>query len=365
MHVKVKEKFQVSPPMVFFIIHAMQVGVGMLGFQRIIAKSSGYDSWIPVIIAGVVISLVIRMMYYILKVNHNDVIEVHRNLFGKWLGGLLSLALILYFYMTGVLVLRTYIEVIQVWVFEDLPTWVLTVLAAGFVYYVIKGGFRTVVGLCVAGVFIPSILFFILLMPLEYADFLNFLPIWKHSLKDILAGAKDTTLTFIGFELLLLFYPFIKHGYRSHKWAQLGHWASVVVYTLLMIVTLAFFSEGQLKITIWPTLTLLKIIEFPFIERFEYLGISLWLIIVVPNIVTAFWGASRGLKRLFSIKQRYVVLFMVLTLIIVVPPIDNRQAVNTLNEWVNQIGFWVIIAYIPFLCAVQFIHSKWKRKNET
>ncbi|SDH39046.1 GerAB/ArcD/ProY family transporter [Alteribacillus bidgolensis] len=365
MHSKVKEQFQVSPPMLFFLIHAMQIGVGMLGFQRIVAKYSGYDSWIAVLIAGIIISMLISMVYFVLKTNHNDIIEIHRNLFGKWAGGVLSLIIILYFYALGILVLRTYIEVIQVWVFEDMPTWVLTLLAGCFFYYVIQGGFRTVAGLCVAGVFIPSILFFVLLMPLQYADFLNFLPVWKHSLKNIFLGVRETTLTYLGFELLLLFYPFIKDGQRSQKWAQLGHWASVFVYTLLMIVTLSFFSEGQLKMTIWPTLTLLKIIEFPFIERFEYLGISLWLIIIIPNIATAFWGASRGVKRLFSIKQRYVIIVLMIVMAFTVPLLDNRQAVNTLNNVISQIGFWVIAAYIPFICIVQYIAQKMGRKRSS
>ncbi|MFB4163466.1 GerAB/ArcD/ProY family transporter [Alteribacillus sp. JSM 102045] len=365
MHSKVKEQFQVSPSMVFFLIHAIQVGVGMLGFQRTVAKYSGYDSWIPVIIAGIIISVLISMIYYILKVNHNDIIEVHRNLFGKWVGGFFSIIIILYFYALGILVLRTYIEVIQVWVFEDIPTWLLTVLAAYFFCYLIEGGFRTVTGLCVAGVFIPSILFFVLLMPLQYGEFINFLPVWKHSLKNIILGVRETTITYLGFELLLLFYPFIKEGHRSQKWAQLGHWTTVFVYTLLMLVTLSFFSEGQLNMTIWPTLTLLKIIEFPFIERFEYLGISLWLIIIIPNIGMAFWGASRGIKRLFSIKQRYVIIVLMTAVVFIVPFLDNRQAVNTLNNTISHIGFWIIIAYIPIIFICQFAGQKMRRKRKT
>jgi hypothetical protein len=63
---KIKEIFLVSPFLVFFLVHSEQIGVGVLGYQRIIAKYAGYDSWIAVIIAAFFVHILIWMIYYVL-----------------------------------------------------------------------------------------------------------------------------------------------------------------------------------------------------------------------------------------------------------------------------------------------------------
>ena len=51
---------------------------------------------------------------------------------------------------------------------------------------------------------------------------------------------------------------------------------STLIYVVLAIVSFMYYSEGQLNHTIWPTLTMLKIIKVPFIQRFEYIIIFVW-----------------------------------------------------------------------------------------
>lgn len=43
-------EYQVSPYMVFFLIITIQMGVGMLGFERISAKLVGNDAWISTLL---------------------------------------------------------------------------------------------------------------------------------------------------------------------------------------------------------------------------------------------------------------------------------------------------------------------------
>lgn len=111
----IAENKKVAPYMTVFLVHPVQVGVGILGFQAIIVKDAGYDSWISVILAGVGVSVALWFMYAILNKNGGSIITVHREVFGKWVGGALSLGLILYFFYISVMVIRTYSEVVQVW----------------------------------------------------------------------------------------------------------------------------------------------------------------------------------------------------------------------------------------------------------
>ena len=40
---QVKEKYKAAPFLVFFLVTGAQVGVGILGFERILVKAAGYD----------------------------------------------------------------------------------------------------------------------------------------------------------------------------------------------------------------------------------------------------------------------------------------------------------------------------------
>ncbi len=71
-----------------------------------------------------------------------------------------------------------------------------------------------------------------------------------------------------------------------------------------MILTLAFFSEKQLASAIWAYLSMIKIIQFPFIERFEYIIVSVWAFFILPNVSFTLWGVSRGIKEALGIKQK-------------------------------------------------------------
>ncbi|MEH7225803.1 GerAB/ArcD/ProY family transporter [Bacillus sp. JJ1566] len=360
---RVKESFLVSPIFVFFLIHSMQVGVGLLGFQRIIAKSAGYDSWISVILAGVAVHIIVWIMYKILNDSKGDIIEVHKEVFGKWIGSFFSLLFIVYLMAMAITVLRTYIEVVQVWMFPEFNGWVFGFFTMVLTYYIILGGFRTVTGISFFSIVLPVYIIFLVFYPLEYANIRNLVPIMNHSLSEIAQSTKDMTLSIMGFETLLIFYPFIKHPAKSQKWAHLGVLATTVLYLLAALTAIMFYSSDQLDKIIWPTLTMFKVIIMPFVERFEYIGIASWFLIVLPNICIAIWGASRGFKKVFSVQQRKAVLFILPVVLVVSGLFKTRHHIDVLNNYMSKFGFYFIFAYIPILFVLTLVIRKLREKK--
>ncbi|PMC35077.1 spore gernimation protein GerB [Bacillus sp. UMB0899] len=362
--IKIAERFQVSHFLVFYLIHSLQFGVGVLGFQRIVAEKTGRDAWISVILAGILVHISVWMLYRILRNSGGNVITVHRNLFGKWIGGLLSVAIAIYFFILAVTVLRTYIEIVQVWMFTDLNVWVFSLVFLILVYYIISGGFRVVTGISFFGVILPAYVLLTFLFPLEFSDLSNLAPPLNHSVKDFAQSTKSMSLTIVGFEALLVYYPFIKNPERSKKWAHLAVAFSTIIYTLIMLVSLAYFSEEQLQKNVWATLTIWKIIEMPFVERFEYIGIANWCLIILPNICLTFWCASRCLKDTFKVNQRIVLLIVLLGSFIILCISQTREHINILNDLVGQLGFYIMFAYIPFIFISNIIMGKIKGRKK-
>lgn len=69
----------------------MQMGVGMLGFERISAKLVGNDAWISTLFFGLSVNVIIWIIYQILNRGNSDIITIQKNVFGKWIGGVFNL----------------------------------------------------------------------------------------------------------------------------------------------------------------------------------------------------------------------------------------------------------------------------------
>ncbi|MFD2923342.1 GerAB/ArcD/ProY family transporter [Halobacillus naozhouensis] len=359
----IPEYLMITPTYVFFLINAMQVGVGILGFETYIARYAGFDAWISILISGVCIHVLVWMIYHILQDSKGDIVSVHRNIFGKYFGGFLSMLLSLYFLMLTLTVLRSFIEVIEVWIFPELQLWLFTFVFVMIVYYFVASGFRVVTGVCLISVVLGLPILLLKFFPIMEGDVMNLYPVVDHSIGEILGGTKQSVLSFLGFELLLVFYPFIKNPHASKSWAHFAVFFTVSIYLITAITSFIYFSEGQLQYVIWGTITLWKIVEFPFIERFEYIGIAMWFYVVLPNIALALWSASRIPKRVLKIKQKYVLALFSITLVVVCSLFTDRQAIDTLNSITSRIGFYILL-YIPILFVLSKIMVKVRNRDE-
>jgi spore germination protein (amino acid permease) len=360
--VQVNKRHQVSPYLVFFIVYNSQVGVGILGFQRTIAAKAGYDAWMGVIVAGCFVQVFIWIMYKLLGKADGDIVDVHSKVFGNILGSVLSFIIMIYYWLASVSVLLGFIEIIQVWMFPTLPSWILCSLILVLVYYCVSGGFRVVVGVSFLSFLFPQITLIVLyIFPLKTAHFSNLLPIMNHSYKELFDAVKSSMYTLAGTEAFLMFYPFIRDPKSSKKFAHLAVLFTTFLYTVSAIVSFTFYSESQLKEKIWPELSLIKIIRLSYLERFEYIYISMYLVIVSSLLSLLLWCSTRGLKRIFKKKQKYF-LIVISILSVVLSQLINEQYKETLDKYVTQMNLWIFYGYIPILLII-FILLKRSKQN--
>lgn len=358
----IPESRKVSPFLVFFLIHSIQVGAGVLGFQRIISQVAGYDGWISVILAGITTHIIMFIMYLLLDKGGGDLVEAHALVFGKWFGKLLDLIFVLYFTLLVITILRTYIEVVQVWMYPRLSTFYFALAFMILAYYIVSGGVRSIAGVAFFGIVLPSYLLLTFAFTFPFSDFRNLLPVFDHSIKDIMLATKNMSLTFLGYESILMLYPFIKNAKKSQKYAHWGLFTTTMVYVFIALISFAFFSEKQLAKTVWATLSMWKIVEMPFVERFEYIGIANWCLIILPNVCIALWCGSRIMKRTTFLKQRHSVWILSAIVIGTLTFLRKRQQVNFLNTFSGEVGFYINYGYIPLLLLLVIIMKKVKKK---
>ncbi|MGG4264951.1 GerAB/ArcD/ProY family transporter [Peribacillus simplex] len=358
---EVNENYKVSPFYVFFLVHSMQTGIGVLSFQRVLAKSAGTDGWISILLAGLIVHILIWIIYKILSIVPGDIISANNHAFGKWIGNFFSLLFIFYFLILGMDMIISYIKVIHIWMFAEVASWAFTVVLLILIYYINTGGFRTITGIAFLSVILSYWIFFVLFYAMKYSEFTNLLPIFDHNLLDILKGTRSTSLTFLGFEMILMFYPFIKDAKTSQKYAHGGALTTTLLTLFIYLVSLIFYSQKQLELTIWPTLTMTSIVELPFIQRFEYIEISSWAIFVIPNMTICLWSASRGVKRLFNIQQKYPLWAMSIIILLTNIFFSDEDSLNILNKIINTYAVPFLTLYLPLLLAIIYIKKRRKR----
>ncbi|WP_236719639.1 GerAB/ArcD/ProY family transporter [Neobacillus mesonae] len=358
----IPDRLKISPFLIFYAIMSMQIGLGAFDFQRRIAKDSGYDAWISIFFVGACLHIILWMIYKITETVNGDIVAAHTYVAGNFLGKLLSLHSIGYFLLHCLATLRTFIEIIQVWVFPEINIFWFTFSYLLLCMYIVFGGLRTVVGIAFFSLVLPAYLLFTFSFNLPFSNFESLLPIWDHSINDLLKSSFHMTLSFIGFEIVLFLYPFIKEPQESKKWAHFSLFTTTLLYGVFSVLTFAYFSEEQLQKLLWPTLTMWKILKLSFVDRFEFIGIANWNLIILPNVCLSIWIGSRLVNRIFNIRQKNGVYLFVIALLAAINLIHTREGIERLNILVEKIGFAFTVLYIPLLFLAVQITKKVKQK---
>ncbi|MFC4779356.1 GerAB/ArcD/ProY family transporter [Paenibacillus sp. GCM10023252] len=360
------EKNTISPFFIIFLIYVSMVGVGVLNFQRELIQDAGYDGWISVLLMAISVHVILWMIYRILSTAHHeaeDITSINLRYFGKWLGNGVNLLIVLYFYSGAFVEFRSYIEIIQVWIFPEMGVLAISIALVVLIHYTVSGGFRAITGLSFWGMILSYLLVIpILVITFKFRHPMNLLPVMNHSLQDIVRSSKSMLYPFMGFEALIMYYPFIKTPAKSQKWA---HWTVIFVTSLYLItsfITFMYYSEGQLRQIIWPTLSMIMIIEVPILQRLEYLAISLWMIKIVANIGISLWVACRGMKNTLRVKPSRGLLGLLAGFLILEHFVQDRSSIRRMHELYSTIGLYVIYGYIPLMFIITQVIKK-KRIN--
>jgi spore germination protein (amino acid permease) len=358
----VKENYLISGFFVFFLIFATQSGIGGLGSPNIVFKYSGQDTWISVFIMGLSLHLIIWMIFKMLGNPAKDIIDLHQMIFGRILGNAFSLLMIGYYFISALYVFRTYIEIVQVWIFPTIRTWELAALFICLIYYLVSGGFRLLTGLALFSTVTTLLLFPLIYFPFKYGNLNYLIPVWNHSVPELLKASKASFGIFIGFEALLVYFPFIKSVEKQAKWAHLGMLFNTLQFAAISISILLFYSQGLLKNTLYPLLGITKIIEFDFIERIEVIFIFCWLIMFISSLCISIWSCTRILKRVTHLKPRISLILILTIFFIVVVQFNEKLKVDALGKFTINIGIYFVFTYIPLLFILYLIRNKRKTK---
>lgn len=330
-----------------FLIVGAQIGIGVLSLPADVAKGSGTDGWIAIILGGVLSMISSLIIVSVMEQHPEDTIfDLLPRYFGKWLGKLLSLLFSLYAALAATTVVFTSIHLVQVWVLPQTSNYWIMIL------FMIPGFLAARQGVRVLGRYAEIVFYMTLWMPLLIAvplkdgHLLHLLPVIKEGWLPIIKTVKQTILSFLGFELAFLLYPYVKEKHLAKKGIIIANGISMAAFVFVTLVGFVFFSPDEITEYVWPTLSLLKTIEFPFMERFEIIFLAAYLFVLsttgIPYIFTAVFGIAHVLEQSDHVRVLVVgVCLYIIVAFLYTPPFADLQA---FSDWWGKTG--TVVGYI-------------------
>ncbi|MGZ4107329.1 MAG: GerAB/ArcD/ProY family transporter [Tumebacillaceae bacterium] len=333
------------------LIHGAQFGIGVLELPRTVAETAGTDGWMSVLIGWAIALLVSAVILQIMKRHPDDTLfDLFRRYFGKVIGGTGIVLYVVYYLFTAIMILLTTVFLLKVWILPKTPFFMLMFLLMIPTYLLVRNGVR-VIGRYAELVFILALWMMIFLwIPLKDSHWLHFLPFFKGGWMKLALSVKTTVFSYSGFELAFFLYPFLKEKQKAWKGMVIANSMTMVVFVSVTIVCFAYFSPYEITQYRWPTLNLLKVVEFRFIERIEIVYLAFYLFVMsrtwVPVLYVVAFGTGQlmGKRDHRSVVPIYLALIVLLTLFFT----PSYTVLQKLQKVFGTIG--IVLGYgFPFI----------------
>lgn len=364
INLTIKKGQRIRAFQLFFVVLGIQTGVGIFSAPRYIFAQAHQDSWLSIIIASLYMLIVIWVMFLILNQYENaDIFGIQVDIFGKWVGKFLGTIYILFFVAELLSVLLTYTEVVQVFLFPTLPSFMMGLMLLILTVYSVLGGIRVVVGVVFLFVLMSPWVFGLLYDPITRMEIAHFLPMFEASMTDLLKGARTTAYTFLGIEILFILYPFVENKKQAKRPFYLGASVSALIILITTIISIGYYSPNDFELMDWPVLSLFKSVAFSFMERFDYFVIVEWMMVVVPTMILLMWAITYGTKRLYAIPQKTTLYVVAILLLLICTFMKANYQIQKVTDFVAKIGFWIVFVYPIVLLPIVLFKKKGQKSK--
>ncbi|WP_260288444.1 GerAB/ArcD/ProY family transporter [Peribacillus aracenensis] len=326
---------RISQSQLFFIVLQSQIGFGLISIPYIVFLKAKTDSWISVLIGGLIVQVVILIQWALCRrFPSNTIFEITNSLCGKIIGTFITISYSIYFILVCSTLLSFFSHTIKNWLLPFTPGWIVKLLIISIGIYVAREKLNVMARLFVLT---TIVLFLFILLPiysLKDGTTLYLLPIGKEGAFAILKGAKEAFLLMQGFEIFIIIFPFVNATSKSKlKIVSSASITVTILYTFLTLICLMFFSPKEFPLIPEPILYLIKSFGFSIIERPDVFFISFWIVLVSTTFMSFLYAASKGLSTLkFMNRKKFVYFCAIAIFIISIIPMNKKEII-----WLSKI----------------------------
>jgi len=207
---------------------------------------------------------------------------------------------------------------------------------------------------------------FLILFALQDIEWKNLLPMLKDGWLPILTHLQTVFPFYYGFELAFFWYPYLQEKGKAFRGMVFAHLLTLFILMVVTIISLLEFSPLEIQRLVWPTVSLLTFIQFPFLESFEVIVLSLYIYVLLATVIPYLYIAILGLRRLTKKAPAFagkVALVVILTIWLLISLLKFPTFIDTLQATplFEQFGFWMSFVFTIVFALIVLMRNWWKR----
>lgn len=308
---------QIGSKEIIFGVASMILGVGIITLPRLLAERTvASDGWISILLAaGITIFFILIMAKLINRFPGQSFFQYTSSIVSKPVAMVITFLFGIYALGLTAVEIRSTANILKMYLFIRTPTEVLALVFLLVIVYAVAG--TRVAILRINLMFFPivmSVAAGVVLMNFSFFEYENLRPFITSNWKQLLAGTKEATFSFLGFEMILFYAMYMNRPKQVAKASITGILLIVFLYLFIFIFCIGVFKNEVTKTIIYPTVELAREVEVPgeFFERFESIFFTVWLMTIFNTATMAYDIALMSFRSILK-KGKKMVYFSIMS----------------------------------------------------
>lgn len=337
-------------------------GTIFFGAVRAITTAAGAHGYLAIVGGGIMSFLVVVLSVSVGRRFPNQTpFQYSKLIYGKWIGGLLSLALIIASLTAGAFILRSLGDFLITAILPETP------LSANIGLMLLLVCVGAYMGLEVLArfneAFTPIVLvswLIIVALSVSKIDFGWFRPLFDIELGRLGVATLLAGTLLIDALIELMFYPFVRDQRVVLKYCTWSVVIGTAVILALQMAVIGVFSPALASAFTFPLLQLAQDATLGVsLERMEAIFLILWIIGTFIRVSTVFYGASLGLAQTLGLKNHrfFIPPLAIGVFYVAFQPSNVPQSFNY-DAIFNQVALVIQIGLVSLLLLGAIIRRK-------
>ncbi|SFM28760.1 spore germination protein (amino acid permease) [Paenibacillus sp. 1_12] len=350
------------------ILSGAQMSVGLLALPQLLAQRAGTDGWIGLFIVWMInVAANLIVVQVMKKYPDGTILDLLAHYCGPWAGRTGAVILALYFFLYGYVGITRTILYIKQWLLQQTSAFKIMCLLLIPTYTIALNGFRIIGRYAELVFFISMWIPFAYLLTLKDAQWLYLLPVLKEGWLPVFNAAEATLLSFSGTGITLILYPFLLHKRQAAVGVAISNTMSMLVFLLITLICFVYFNPNEIKEYNEPVVSVLKNIEFKFIERIEVVFISFYIFMFSLSWIPTFYTFAFCTSWLLNMEDHRnslrVLCFLLAFGTFLIMPTFNQNGI--MEGWLAKFAIGVeYTAPVSLLMYIWFRKKKIKLSSE-
>lgn len=334
---KSAQRNQISSIQLIFLLSGLQLSVSILSLPRDLADAAGTDGWMAIPIAFAINIVICYVVVKIMEYHPNGtILDLLAQTFGPWVGKCYAFIFSLYYLTFMYDSLDRGILITKSWLMPTTPSYMFMFLFLIPTYMISKHGPQVLGRYAEVVFFLSSWIPFIYLFTLKHVHWLYLLPLFKEGITPIISAIPALLYPSLGMVSIFILYPYLTNQKKAFRNMVLSNGLTMLAYLLITIVCFIYFNPDEIKSFNEPIVSILKTIEFQFMERIEIPFISYYIIIYSLAWIPSTYIAAYCISWSFGTEN----VIRPLQLFCFVLVVSSYFYIPTFNQS-NRFGMWI------------------------